>query len=99
MVRQLFSLSGFLRLFGLLLLATFALSALQPQPFDPDRPEARSLFGSKPKNDSRPRRLPTAVDVPVETEVVSAVVEAEPVADTRADASKETRASAVIGSN
>ncbi|MFN5053834.1 MAG: hypothetical protein ACK5L2_19470 [Planctomyces sp.] len=70
-----------------------SISALQPQPFDPDRPEARSLFGSKPKNDSRPRRLPTApVDVPVETEVVSAVVEAEPVADTRADASKETRA-------
>ncbi len=93
MVRQLFSLSGFLRLFGLLLLATFALSALQPQPLDPDRPEARSLFGSKQKNDSRPRKLPTApVDVPVETEVVSAVVEGAPVADTQADPSNETRA-------
>lgn len=93
MVSQLFSLSGFLRLMGLLLLATLAVGALQPQPFDPDRPEARSLFGSEPKNTSRPRKLPTApVDIPVEPAPVLEDAAAEPMSDTEPGSDDNSRA-------
>lgn len=93
MVSQLFSLSGFLRLPGLLLLATFALSVLQPQPFHPDRPAFRRLFGSEPKNASRPRALPKApVDIPIDPVPVPEDAAAEPMIDTEPGSDENSRA-------
>lgn len=98
MVSQLFRLSGFLRLPGFLLLATFLLSALQPQLSHPDRPESPTLFGSKPKNTSRPRALPKApVDIPIDPVPVPEDAAAEPKSDTEPGSEENSWAMAFRG--